>query len=82
MAINKEDVIELFEQLPEKEKQSAFDYMQYLSIRDRPDWNEIAQLDPDDIPLSDEELQQLNANEGFISGEEAKREFNLKVDLP
>lgn len=82
MAINNEDVIALFEQLSEKEKQSAFDYIQYLSIRNRPDWNEIALLDPDDIPLSDEELQQLNANEGFISGEEANREFNLKVDLP
>ena len=82
MAINKEDVIKLFEQLPEKEKQSTFDYMQYLSIKDRPDWNEIAKLDPDDIPLSDEEVQQLKANEGFISGEEAKRELNLKVDLP
>lgn len=82
MAINKEDVIKLFELLPEKEKQSAFDYMQYLAIRDRPDWNEIAQLDPDDIPLSDEEVEQLNANEGFVSGEEAKREFNLKIDLP
>jgi hypothetical protein len=56
--------------------------MQYLSIRDRPDWNEIAQLDPDDIPLCDEEVQQLNANEGFISGKEAKSEFSLKVDLP
>ena len=82
MAINKEEVIELFEQLAEKERRSAFDYMQYLSIRDRPDWNEIAQLDPDEIPLNDEEVQQLNANEGLISGEEAKHEFNLKVDLP
>lgn len=82
MSINKEDVINLFEKLPENAKQSAFDYMQYLSIRDRPDWNEIARLDPDDVPLSDEELQQLNANEGFITGEEAKREYNLKVDLP
>jgi hypothetical protein len=65
MAINKEDVIKLFEQLPEKEKQSAFDYMQYLTIRDRPDWTEIAQFEPDDIPLSDEEVQQLNAKEGM-----------------
>ena len=82
MAISKEDIVKLFEQLPEKEKQSAFDYLQYLTIKDRPDWNEIAQLDPDEIPLSDEEVQQLNANEGYISGEEAERECNLKVILP
>jgi hypothetical protein len=82
MAINNEDVIKLFEQLPEKAKQSAFDYIQYLSVKDRPDWNEIAQLDPDDTPLSDEEMLQLNSDEGFVTGGEAKREFNLKVDLP
>ncbi len=82
MAINKEDLIKLFEQLPEREMQSAFDYIRYLSLKDRPDWNQIAQLDADDIPLSDEELQQLKADEGFITGREANREFNLKVDLP
>ncbi len=82
MAVNKEDVMKLFDQLPEKEKQSAFDYIQFLAIKDRPDWNEIAQLEPDDIPLSDEELQQLNANEGYITGSEANHEFKLKVDLP
>jgi len=82
MAINNEDIIRLFERLPEKVKQSAFDYMQYLFVQDRPDWNEISRIDPDDIPLSEEETQQLNNDEGFVTGEEAKREFNLKIDLP
>lgn len=82
MAIKKEDVIRLFEQLPEKSKQSAFDYIQYLYVQDRPDWDDISKSDPDDTPLSEEELQQLGADEGFVTGEEAKREFNLKTDLP
>lgn len=82
MAINNEDIIRLFERLPEKAKQSAFDYMQYLFVQDRPDWNEISRIDPDDIPFSEEETQQLNNDEGFVTGEEAKREFNLKIDLP
>jgi hypothetical protein len=54
MAINNDDLINLFKQLPEKAKQSAFDYMQFLSVQDRLDWNEIAQLDPDETPLSEE----------------------------
>lgn len=82
MSISKEEILRLFEQLPEKAKQSAFDYIQFLSIRHRPDWNEIAQLDPDDIPLSEEEEQQLHADEGFVTGEEARREFKLEIDLP
>lgn len=82
MAINKEDAIKLFELLPEKEKQSALDYIQYLFLRGRPDWDVITQLDPDAIPLNDAEVQQLNANEGFLSGQEANCEFDFKVDLP
>ncbi len=35
-----------------------------------------------DEPLSDEEMRQLKASTEFVSGEEAKREFGLKVDLP
>lgn len=82
MAIDKQDIIELFEHLPEKAKQSAFDYLQFLSAKHRPDWDDIFQLSPDIEPLSAEEEEQISRKEGFITGEEAKREFNLKVDLP
>lgn len=82
MAKNNDDLIRLFERLPENAKQSALDYIQYLSVKERPNWNEISKLDPDDSPLSEEEKQQLSSKEGFTTGEEAKREFNLKVDLP
>lgn len=45
-------------------------------------WDEISRLEPDNEPLSDEELRQLKALTEFVSGEEAKREFGLQVDLP
>jgi hypothetical protein len=48
----------------------------------RPDWDKIEQMEPDNIPLSDEELRQLNSDAGFVTGKEAKHEFGLQVDLP
>lgn len=30
----------------------------------------------------EEELRQLNSDAGYVTGEEAKREFGLQVDLP
>lgn len=81
MSISKKDVLKLFEQLPEGAQQSAYDYLQYLSIRhERPDWDEISKLEPDDIPLSEEENRQLTSNEGFMSWEEAMNELDLPTD--
>jgi len=31
---------------------------------------------------TEEELRQLNSNAGYVTGEEAKLEFGLQVDLP
>lgn len=48
MAINKDDVLKLFEQLPDSAQRSAYDYLQYLSIKHkRLDWNEIELLPSD-----------------------------------
>lgn len=81
MAINKEAVVRLFEQLPETAQQSAFDYLQFLSTQhSRLDWNDIAKLEPDDEPLSDEEKRQLDSQSGFISWEEAMHELDLPTD--
>lgn len=44
-------------------------------------WEQIDQADPDDEPLSEEELRQINSDNGYVTGEEAKREFGLQVDL-
>jgi hypothetical protein len=82
MAVRKEDMIKLFELLSEDAKQSAYDYLQFLSIcRLRADWDEITQMEPDDIPLSEEEERQLKSNSGFVSWEEAMRELNLCPEI-
>lgn len=83
MAVNKKDVIKLFDLLPEEAMQSAFDYLQFLSIRHtRPDWKEIDKLEPDTEPLTEEEIRQMKSDAGYITGEEAKNAFGLQVDLP
>ncbi|SCB71556.1 hypothetical protein [Bacillus mycoides] len=40
----------------------------------------IADLDHE--LLSKQKLELLNSDEGYVSGEDAKREFGLQVDLP
>ena len=85
MVVRKDDLYNLIERLPEPEQKTAFDFLQYLV--DRSDkkplsWDEIDRLKPDDEPLSEEELRQLNSDAGYVSGEAAKREFGLHVDLP
>lgn len=37
---------------------------------------------PEREPLSTQELEQLNSEEGYVSGKEAKREFGLQIALP
>ena len=85
MVIRKEDIHNLVERLPEDDQKTVFDFMQYILNRStkKPDgWRTIDQLDPDDEPLTEEELRQLNSDAGYVTGEEAKREFGLQVDLP
>lgn len=78
MAVNKEDVMNIFEKLPEAAQQSVFDYIQYLLDRHhRPDWDDLAKMEPDDVPLSEEEKRQLDSQSGFMSWEEAMRELDL-----
>ncbi|MCM3342027.1 hypothetical protein M3650_26225 [Paenibacillus sp. MER TA 81-3] len=81
MAIRKDDVLKLFEQLPEAAQQSAIDYLQFLVLRhQRPDWDEISELAPDDIPLNEDERRQLDSDSGFMSWEEAMNELDLPTD--
>ena len=81
MAINKNELIELFDQLPETAKQSAFDFMKYLSTRNVGlAWDEIAKLKPDEVPLNEEEQHQLKDDSGFMSWEEAMNELSLSPD--
>jgi hypothetical protein len=56
--------------------------MQYLSTKQNQlDWDEIAKLEPDAAPLSEEEERQLNSESGFMSWEEAMNELNLPTDI-
>ena len=85
MVVRKEDIHNLVERLPEDDQKTVFDFMQYLLNRStkKPDgWKQIDQAEPDDEPLSEEELRQLNSDAGYVTGEEAKLEFGLQVDLP
>lgn len=81
MAVSKDDVLKLFEQLPDTAQQSVFDYLQYLSERQhRPDWDDIAKMNSDEMPLSEEEQRQLDSKSGFMSWEEAMNELDLPTD--
>jgi len=84
MVVRKEDIHDLIERLPENDKKTVFDFLQYLLNRStiKPDgWETIDQADPDDESLTEEELRQLNSDAGYVTGEEAKREFGLQVVL-
>jgi hypothetical protein len=85
MAIGKEDIYNLIEHLPDKDRKTAFDFLKYLVDRcaQKPvSWVEIDKAGTDDEPLTEEEIRQLKSDSGYVTGEEAKREFGLQVDLP
>lgn len=85
MVVHKDDLHNLIERLPEPDQKTVFDFLQYLVERSNGKplaWDEIDAQEPDDEPLSEEELRQLNSDAGYVSGEAAKREFGLQVDLP
>ena len=82
MAISNDDIFRLVNILPEETKQSAYDFLKFLTIRhSRPDWDEIDQMEPDDTPLSEEEKLQLKNNTEFVSWEDAMHELNLPTDI-
>ena len=81
MSINKEDILKLVNILPEETKQSAYDFLRFLTRHTRPDWDEINQMEPDDTPLSEEEKLQLKNKTEFMSWEDAMHELNLPADI-
>jgi hypothetical protein len=80
VSITNDDLFKLVNILPEEAKQAAYDFLKSLTYT-RPDWDEIEEMEPDDIPLSAEELRQLNSDAGFVSWEDAMRELNLPTNL-
>lgn len=82
MAISNDDIFRLVSLLPEETKQSAYDFLKFLTLHHtRPDWDEIDQMEPDDMPLSDEEQLQLKNNTEFVSWEDAMHELNLPTEI-
>jgi hypothetical protein len=85
MAVRKEILHNLIDQLNEADRKTVLDFMLYLIDRSekKPEfWKAVDASEPDDIPLNREEKEQLESEEGYITGEDAKREFGLQVDLP
>ncbi len=85
MAIRKEILYRLIDRLDREDEKAAYDFLEFLVQRSKkkPEvWEEIDNGEPDHHPLSKQELEQLNSEDGYISGEDGKREFGLQVDLP
>jgi len=81
MSVNNDDIVKLVDMLPEETKQSAYDFLRFLTRHTRPDWDEISQMEPDDTPLSEEEKLQLKNKTEFMSWEDAMHELNLPADI-
>jgi hypothetical protein len=86
VTVRKEDLYRMLDSLSNEDKKAAFDFIEFLVERSKSKkpqyWQDIDELDSDEEPLTDEEQKQLESEEGYISGEDAKREFGLQVDLP
>jgi len=85
MAIRKGDLYKMVESLSAEDKKAAFDFIEFLIERSKnkkpESWQKIDELEGDNDPLTEEELKQLESKDGYISGEDAKRELGLQVDL-
>ncbi|WP_047985653.1 hypothetical protein [Ornithinibacillus californiensis] len=82
MAINHEELLRMLKNLPEDAKKSAYDYIKYLHLsHSRPDWDEILEMEPDELPLSEEEERQLKNNSEFVSWEDASNELKLSTNI-
>lgn len=78
MSILKENLYSMIDALNDEQRSSVYDFAQYLIDRQIKDFrNEIDSKEPDNNPLTDEEKEQINDGDEFISMEEAKRELGL-----
>lgn len=85
MAIRKAELYRLVDRLNQQGEKAAFDFLEFLierSIKTPKDWKKIDKEEPEYELLSNQELEQLNSEEGYVSEEDEKIEFGLKVDLP
>lgn len=81
MSVTKRDLYKMVDLLNQSDAASAYDYLQYLIERAKQKnfkgWTEIAQLPPDNEPLNEEELRQLQAPDDYIPLEKAEKEYGI-----
>jgi hypothetical protein len=78
MALPKEKFDHLFHHIPELDKKSLLDYMEYLIERAaRKAWSEIPEIDESFTKEEKEQLARAKRDETYIALEELKRELNL-----
>ncbi|MGG6433332.1 hypothetical protein ACPF7I_13095 [Anoxybacillus sp. D401a] len=81
MAVDKKVLHEMIEQLSESDQKSVYEFLLHLLQRAKKDhkwWDEMEE----EALLTEEEKRQLQGDEGYVTGGDAKREFGLQVDLP
>lgn len=79
MAMGEERFVELFRQLPEIDKNSTLDFMEFLSKRQLQSF--YANLEEVDEPFSEEELRQMQDTE-FIPLDEVAKELGWDDESP
>jgi hypothetical protein len=79
------DLNRLYNQLPKQTQKNIIDYLEFLVQKNKSTdllkatWNDIPEVDE---PLTAEEEKILQEKGEYLTGEEAKREFKLQIDLP
>ncbi|PEN94023.1 hypothetical protein CN553_18135 [Bacillus cereus] len=84
MAIRKNELYRLIDHLDQQDEKATFDFLEFLVQRSKRKLKNCGGIDmekPEYEPLSTQKLEQLNSEEGYISGEDAKRESGLQIDL-
>ncbi|WP_256703110.1 hypothetical protein [Bacillus cereus] len=71
----------MIDRLDRQDDKAAFDFLEFIVQRSKKKLNDWGKNDIAD-PLSKQDLEQLNSEEGYVSGEDAKSEFGLQIDLP
>lgn len=76
VSIRKKELQQMFDRLEDRDKKTVYDFMRFLLEHPNP-YHEIDKREPDDIPLSAEEKEQMSGKRNFVSLEDAKRELGL-----
>ena len=85
MGVRNEELYELVEQLAGPDKETVVKFMEFLVEQSKQKgrtWEEIRSLEPDDEPLTQEELRQLGGKREYQTWEEVKHELEIQIDLP